>query len=70
MFVLKSTVSVGAFPIVLSAPPTDKFPVISILGAITFPWNTIFPTLLKLIADFVASITLPCTTILSNATTP
>ena len=59
MFVLKSTVSVGASPIVVSAPPIDKLPVISILGAITLLWNTMFPTLLKLIADFVASITLP-----------
>ena len=59
MFVLKSTVSVGASPIVVSAPSIDKLPVISTLGAVTFPWNTMFPTLLKLIADLVASITLP-----------
>ena len=67
---LKSTVSVGASPNVVNEPPIVKLPVISTLGALTFPWNTMFPTLLKLIADLVASITLPWTTILSNATTP
>ena len=59
IFVLKSTVSVGASPNVVSEPPIIKLPVMSTLGALTLPWNTIFPTLLKLIADFVASITLP-----------
>ena len=39
-------------------------------GAFTLPWNTILPTLLKLIADLVASITLPVTTILSSPILP
>ena len=67
---LKSTVSVGASPIVLMAPSITKFPEVVTFGATTFPWNTILPALLKSIFDLVVSMVFPEILILSKFICP